>query len=120
MKVPFQIESKEFLPRQKLGRASEVNKGEVQLSGENSFYKPDENKSDRQTKMAETQKAFNHSKKTDDAGNIISQIESRDDTALRLSKTSFAHRNKSTSNINKTNPYLSKGFNEGELFSATN
>jgi hypothetical protein len=29
MKVPFQIESKEFLPRQKLGRASEVNKGEV-------------------------------------------------------------------------------------------
>jgi hypothetical protein len=115
LKVPFVIDSQEFLPRQKIARNSEVNKGVVELSGETSFYKPDENKSDSKVKaLAETQKAFNRSKKTDDPTNIISQIESRVDTALRLSKTSFGHRTKSTFNA-KPNPYLSKGFKENEL-----
>ena len=110
------------MTKQKLAGVSELNKGEVQLSGETSFYKADGERSDEGKKgksMADIQKAFNLSKKSDDPLNIISDIGSRENTAFRLSKTSFGQRTKSTTNM-KPNPYFSKGFKESELFSATN
>ena len=73
LKTPFMIESQEFLTRQKVAGALDLNKGEVQLSGDTSFYKADGEKSDegnRGKSMADTQKAFNQSRKTDDALNI--------------------------------------------------